>query len=101
MCDVVVVASVMGFSWVVWPLIGSAAAMGLLALVFPDTFAVLAQRGGSWVDTEELVKKLDERIDIDQHILRYSRVFGLAVVASALFLGYVYFTRVLGGTLPF
>lgn len=93
------VASVSGLGWVILFLIGWAGAMGAIALCCPDTFAVLAQRGGTWVDTSDLLKKLDERIDIDQHVLRYSRIFGIAVVASAIFLGYVYFTRVLGGSL--
>lgn len=89
-------ATVSGFGWIVWLLIGAAGLMGAIALCCPDTFAVIAQRGGEWVDTSDLLKKLDERIDIDQHVLRYSRVFGLAVVAAACFLGYVYYTRVLG-----
>ncbi len=61
--------------------------IGLLAMVRPKTFANLANCGGSWVDSNKYLAVLDKRIDIDQHVLPFSRVLGFAVLGSAIILG--------------
>ncbi len=88
------------FTWIhmiVLPVLGMAAGMGLLALISPKRFAGIANRSSHWVDTSKIQQLLDKRIDIDRHVLRYSRVFGIAVVAASIFLGYVYYTQLLSG----
>jgi hypothetical protein len=80
-------------AFVIWPLLAAIAVLGGIALVSPDTFATIAQRGGKWVDTNELLQQLDQPINIDDQVLRYSRLFGAAVLLAALFLGYLYVTR--------
>ncbi len=70
--------------------LGLIALLGSLALVMPNAFSRLAQTGARWVDTEKLIEKLDQRVDVDQHVLRHSRLLGAAVIASAVFLTYCY-----------
>lgn len=64
--------------------------LGLIAVVSPSRFAQIARSGSHWVDTSHLAQAIERPIPIDQHVLRYSRVFGVAVVASAAWLAYVY-----------
>lgn len=71
----------------VWILLGVLASIGLLALISPRRFSSLAARGGDWVDTNRLLSVLDKRVDIDQHVLPFSRVLGFAVFSSAIILG--------------
>lgn len=85
--------SAVPLAFIIWPLLAVIAVLGGIALVSPDTFATIAQRGGKWVDTNELLQRLDEPINIDDQILRYSRLFGAAVLLAACFLGYLYATR--------
>ncbi len=66
-----------------WMGIGVLAALGLLALVSPHRFSVLATRGGHWVDTDRFFAALDKRIDVDQYVLPFSRILGGAVLAAA------------------
>ena len=69
---------------VVWFFIGILAAIGILAMASPQRFAKLADRSGSWIDTNKALAFLDKRIDIDRHVLPFSRVLGFAVLASAI-----------------
>lgn len=75
--------------WVVLPMLVAVAGLGLLAVVSPKRFARLSQKSSQWVDTNKLVEKLDEPINIDSIVLRYSRVFGAAVIAACIFLAYL------------
>ena len=76
--------------WIVWPVLAAIFGLGVLATFAPDRFANIALRGSRWVDTEEVLKLLDRPIDVDRYVLRYSRVFGVAVVLAAVWLAYVY-----------
>ena len=82
--------------WFVWGLLSVVTVLGLLAIFSPRLFSIIARRGGEWVDTNKLVEKLDKQIHIDHHMIRHSRVFGITVVAASVFLGYVFYSRVLG-----
>lgn len=77
-------------AYLVWPLLSVVAGLGVTAIVSPGAFAILAQRGGEWVDSRQLLERLDQPVDIDEPILRYSRTFGVAVVTAAGVLAYVY-----------
>ena len=66
---------------------------GLVAVVHPRWFAVLADRGSQWIDTQRAVEWLDRRIDIDCYVVRYTRLFGALVLASACFLAFRYLAR--------
>jgi hypothetical protein len=67
---------------VVWIGLGALGAIGLLAVISPTWFRVLASRSGHWVDTEKYLRLLDKRIDVDQYVLPYSRWLGVAVLAA-------------------
>ena len=60
--------------------------LGLLALLCPRLFERVATKGSQWIDTQKLIERLDRQYDVDRYILPYSRLFGLLVVASVLFL---------------
>jgi hypothetical protein len=79
-----------GLPWVVFALLSLAGALGLLAIVSPTRFARVAQSGGYWVDTRWITDFLDRPISVDHHVLRYSRSFGVLVVASSLWLAYLF-----------
>jgi len=85
----------------VWFALGVVAFFGLLAMVSPRHFASLAGGGSKWIDTSRYLEALDRRIDIDALVIRLSRLFGLAVLASAAVLAYFYLTFFLGQSLPF
>src|SRR5262245_47629607 len=78
---------------VVWPLLGLVLFLGAVAVVCPDTFAFFARGGGQWIDSQQLLQTLDKKVDIDEHVLRYSRVFGLAIILAGSYLGYVFYTQ--------
>lgn len=80
------------FQWIVWPSLAVVTALGLLATLAPAHFAQLASRGSQWVDTSKVLAFLDKPIDVDRHVLRYSRVFGVLVVLAAAWLAYVYWS---------
>lgn len=71
---------------ILWTCLGVIGVLGLLALVSPRHFAAIARHGGRWVDTSKVLDKLDARVDIDERILRHSRLLGVAVVASVALL---------------
>jgi hypothetical protein len=72
--------------WLMWFLLASCLVLGLIAVVSPDRFRVIATGGARWVDTNRLLQKLDAPVNIDQPVLRHARLFGLAVIAASLFL---------------
>lgn len=80
--------------WIVWPCLAVVFGLGLLATFAPSHFQTVAARGSHWVDIEKFVELLDKPIDVDRHVLRYSRSFGLLVSAAALWLAYVYWAYV-------
>jgi hypothetical protein len=69
----------------IWLLAGLAlfTVVGLLAVVSPRWFAIVATQGNSqWFDTTKLLAPLDKRINIDAYVLRHSRLLGVAVLAA-------------------
>ena len=80
-------------SWIVWTVLASVAVLGLVALVSPERFALLARGSSKWIDTEGIRERVERPIDIDQFVFRNSRVFGVLVVAAAGVLGYVYYVQ--------
>jgi hypothetical protein len=69
-----------------WLAIGLLTSVGLLAIVSPKRFAALSTRGNRWIDTEKLLQPLDARIDVDRYVLPFSRLLGVAVLASVAML---------------
>jgi hypothetical protein len=74
---------------VLWSTLGLLGLVGVIAVVSPSRFARLATRSGRWVDTNKIVAVLDKRVDIDHYILPFSRLLGVAVLASVAVLIYV------------
>jgi hypothetical protein len=87
----------MNLELLIWPILVMAAFFGVLAIVSPTLFRRMSESGSQWFDTNKLISILDTPINIDKAMLRYSRAFGLAVVASSLFLGYLFIHRFHGG----
>ena len=83
--------------WLIWPLIAGCCVLGVIAFFSPNRFRAIATNGARWVDTSKFVQKLDTPVNIDQAVFRYSRVFGVAVVAASLFLAYLLLQRFAGG----
>ncbi len=75
-----------GLLWVALAVIGC---VGLLAVMSPTRFNMLATRGALWVDTSKVTTALDRRIDVDRFILPFSRILGVAVLAAVGVLAYV------------
>jgi hypothetical protein len=90
---VVSLLAALEFQWIVWPALAVVFCLGLLATFSPGRFSALAMRGGKWIDTERMLEFLDKPIDVDKHVLRYSRLFGVLVAAAALLLGWIYWTE--------
>jgi len=70
--------------WAVWTLSGVFGGIGLLAILSPRLFALLAACGGKWVDTDKLLSILDQRVEIDHYVLRHSRLFGMLILAAVV-----------------
>ncbi len=64
---------------------------GLIAVVSPQVFGRVASNGSRWYDSSRILAAFDKRIDIDHYVLRHTRVFGFAVLISAVVLAYVYY----------
>lgn len=73
---------------VLWGVGGLCAVVGIVAVVSPRHFATLARFGNRWVDTSEVLSKLDRRVDVDDRVLPYSRFLGASVLVA---LGAVWF----------
>jgi hypothetical protein len=69
-----------------WSVLGAVGVVGLVALVSPRGFAAMAMRSGQWIDSEKILEKLDQRFDVDQYVLPYSRTLGCFVIASVVIL---------------
>ena len=63
--------------------------VGMIAILSPQRFAKLATRSGRWVDTKKALEVFDTRVDIDHYVLPFSRLLGVAVVASVAILCWV------------
>ena len=85
---------------VIVPALAIMALAGLLAIVSPQHFASVSRASSQWIETRKFWDVLDRRFDVDRVALRYSRLFGVAVLAAALFLLWVYWTRILALPLP-
>lgn len=75
-----------GLLWTSLTIIGL---VGLMAVLSPTRFNILATRGATWVDTSKLTTALDRRIDVDRFVLPFSRILGVAVLAAVGVLAYV------------
>ncbi len=64
--------------------LGLVGVAGLLALLSPRFFSRLAYWGGLWVDTDKYADMLNNRVQIDHHVLRHCRLFG-GVVMTVVF----------------
>ena len=78
---------------IIWTLLAISGAVGLLALLSPRLFSKLAAVGNYWVDTSNVLAKLDRRIEVDSRVLPYSRWLGVAVVLSVALLAFVLYGR--------
>ena len=78
---------------VIWFLLAAVGAIGVLAIVSPRLFGAISTQGGKWIDSSKFFAIFDKRIDVDGPVLRHSRVLGVAVVASVLFLGYTVWVK--------
>jgi hypothetical protein len=83
------VAHSVALQTIIFGLLGIVGFLGLLAVLSPTRFAHLANRSSRWVDTSRYLRRLDEPVNVDKHVLRYSRVFGLAVITAAALLTWV------------
>ena len=74
-------------------LLGLSGVSGLLALLSPRHFQILAAWSARWVDGQHYLAVLDRRFDIDALVLRHCRVLGALVIFSVSVLGYVGMAR--------
>lgn len=58
---------------------------GVIAVFLPQVFGRLATFLGRWVETRPTFAVFDTRVDIDHHVLRYTRVFGVLVLLASAF----------------
>jgi hypothetical protein len=89
----VLLAALADLKWIVWPVLSGVLVLGLVATFAPGRFSRLSARGSKWFDTDKLLQILEKPIDVDSHVLRYSRVFGVVVTLAAAWLAYVYWAH--------
>jgi len=58
---------------------------GITATLFPARFANTARFWSQWIETRPMVPFADHRVDIDEFVLRHTRVFGVAILSAASF----------------
>ncbi len=71
-------------------LLAVAGLLGAVAILSPRLFALTAKKGATWIDSDQCFRLLDRRLDVDEFVLRHSRIFGTLVVASVAVLSIVY-----------
>ena len=79
---------------IVWITEGIVVVVGLLALASPRQFACLAKLGGVWIDTNQVLEKGDQPINIDDFVVRHSRAFEFCVLIATVGTGYFLESRV-------
>ena len=82
-----------------WPIIflsllGLCGIVGLVAVVSPKTFALVAETGGLWVTKPKSSALFESPIDIDQFVIRHSRQFGSMVTMVVVYLALFFFGRI-------
>jgi hypothetical protein len=61
--------------------------IGLIMFIRPSTLKTLEKYSNTWVSNEKLVKRLDSRKDIPEHVLPGNmRLFGIAVLLGGLYM---------------
>ena len=80
------IAAYAEWQWIVWALLAVTSVAGLLAVVSPRLFSRLATFGGRWVDSSKYLDKFDRRVEVDSHLLHYSRLLGLTSITAVLVL---------------
>ncbi len=82
-----------------WPIIilsflGLSGIVGLIALVSPKLFAMVAETGGLWITPPKNSSVVESPIDIDQFVIRNSRQFGGLVLIVVTYLTLFFFGRI-------
>lgn len=85
-----VIAAQLNLGPLVWAVLGILAAIGLLAVVSPRRFQTVCRGSDRWVDTDALLEPLNRRIDLDQHVMPFSRLLGVSVLMAVGVLAYLY-----------
>ena len=67
---------------------------GMTATLCPARFATTARFWGQWIETQPTIPVADDRVDIDEFVLRHARLFGVAVLSVAAFWTVVLFTAI-------
>ena len=67
---------------------------GITATLCPARFAKTARFWGRWIETRPTIPVADHRVDIDEFVLRHTRVFGVAVLSVAAFWTVALFTAI-------
>ena len=81
-------------TFIFWPLLAIITILGTFAFVSPFRFRAFAERSSHWVDTEKVFDKLNQRVDVDRHVLRHCRLFGGVVLCATGMLAYLYINYV-------
>ncbi|MGI9427724.1 MAG: GGDEF domain-containing protein [Bythopirellula sp.] len=82
-----------------WPfiflsLLGLCGLVGLLAVISPKMFALVAETGGLQISKPHNSSLFEPAINIDQYVMRHSRQFGTLVTLIVVYLALCYFGRV-------
>ncbi len=82
-----------------WPIIflslmGLCGIVGLVAVLSPKKFTVVAEIGGVWVTKPKNTAFFESRIDIDQFVIRHSRQFGSMVTLGVIYQTLAFFDHI-------
>ncbi|MBC7816503.1 MAG: hypothetical protein IAG10_06425 [Planctomycetaceae bacterium] len=69
-------------------LLASCGIIGLVALLSPKAFERIANFSGRWIDSNQILARLDKPIDVDSLVLPHSRKLGAAVLAAVSILAF-------------
>jgi hypothetical protein len=73
-----------------WSLLALLGLVGAVAVLSPRHFSRLTKCSSQWVDTDRILSTLDRKVDIDKHVLPYSRALGMAVLCSVAIFAWLY-----------
>ena len=73
-------------SAVYWSLLWFCFGHGMLAMVKPKWFVWLCERSSRWINSGWCLPLIDRPYDIDEPVLRHTRIFGGAILGSSMFL---------------